>query len=530
MKICFIADTSSLHTYRWVTYFAKKGHEISIISLKKPVFDYKGIDIHLLKKIKFLPNSINFPFLLFQLWKIKRHIKPNVFHALGSSNGWLAAVIGLSPLIITFADPGIFSIPYIKKLPKIYKILNKYSIKKAKLLVCDGWNVKRAMINLGADLEKIKIVRYGIDLEKFKPLSDSDKPQKDYKVVISTKPLRKESDVETLIKAVPEILKAVPKTRFIIIGDGDQKENLINLAEFLKVSDAINFTGNVSSNKIPSFLNSANTFVNTSLIDTGLASSTAEAMACEIPMVVSDSGDNRIWIEDEFIFSLKDSHSLASKVIYLLKNEDFKTKIRRRKVISEINDYSKEMKKMEKLYLGFSSLEHPHRPFLIDEISSFQPRDILEIGCGYGPNLFWLSKKFPNAKIRGIDINPKIIKEGKKFLKDIPNVNLVVINANEINYFGENSFDIVFSDAALMYVNPSEIKEVIQKMIWVAKKAVILVDWHSEEPEKYNSHIGNWTRNYRELFGNKVHLTKIKEEMWPNKDWIKFGYIIKYVK
>ncbi|MCH8326863.1 MAG: hypothetical protein IIB83_09950 [Bacteroidetes bacterium] len=116
MTICFLADVSSIHTYKWVIYFAKKEHEISIISLKKPTFDYKGINIHLLKKIKFLPNSINFLFLLFQSWKIKRNIKPDVFHALGSSNGWLATVIGLSPLIITIADPGIFSIPFLQTL------------------------------------------------------------------------------------------------------------------------------------------------------------------------------------------------------------------------------------------------------------------------------------------------------------------------------------------------------------------------------------------------------------------------------
>lgn len=174
-------------------------------------------------------------------------------------------------------------------------------------------------------------------------------------LVISTKPLRSESDIGTLIKAVPHILKEVPEARFIIIGDGGQKESLINLAKSLKVSEVIDFVGNVSSDKIPWLLNSADVFVNTSLIDTGLAASTAEAMACGLPIVVSDSGDNKLWIKNGingFIFPLRDFEALAEEIICLLKNEYLRKKVCKtnREMIMETNDYHKEMDKMEKIY------------------------------------------------------------------------------------------------------------------------------------------------------------------------------------
>ena len=192
---------------------------------------------------------------------------------------------------------------------------------------------------------------------------------------------------------------------------------------------------------------------------------------------------------------------------------------------------------MEKIYKGFSSLDHPHRPMLIEEINTFQPQSVLEIGCGYGPNLFWLSKKLPNAKIEGIDINPKEIEKGIEYLEEssiysTEFIRLSVGSANCLQQFKDKSFDVVFTDAVLMYINPDEIKRVIQEMIRITKKAIIIVDWYSKGPDTYNSHIGNWTRDYQALLKQfiseeQIEIVKIKEEWWPNEDWQKFGYIIK---
>jgi glycosyltransferase involved in cell wall biosynthesis len=364
MKICYLADASSIHTYRWVTYFSEKGHEVRLISFKPPRFDYKGVDIFLIKKIKESPQTIshffNFLPILFQINKLKKHIKSDIFHALSSSKGWFAALTNLKPLIFTIADPGILPIPHQRKLPFIYKILNKYTIKKSDLLVCDGENIKSALIKFGAPSDKIKIIRYGVDIEKFKP----QKAKKDFKnelfpfndkIIISVKPLRKECDVETLIRAISAVLKEIPEAKFLVIGDGEEKENLIDLSKSLGVFSAVKFMGWVSPEDLPDYFNVAKIFVCTSLVETGLASSTAEAVACGIPVVVSDSGDNKIFIKDGengFIFPLKDSETLAKKLIALLKNENLWQKfyLAHRKWIEKNNNYQKEMEKMEKIY------------------------------------------------------------------------------------------------------------------------------------------------------------------------------------
>ncbi|MDI6602614.1 MAG: glycosyltransferase family 4 protein [Patescibacteria group bacterium] len=364
MKICYLADADSIHTYRWITYFSKKGHKVSLISFKPPCFDYQGVDIFLIKKIKNSPRTsshfLNFLPILFQINKLKNQIKPDLFHALSSSKGWFAALLGFKPLIFTIADPGIFSIPFQRKLPKIYKILNRYALKKADLLVCDGENTRKAMIEFGANPQKIKIIRYGVDTEKFKPEKPNQELKNkfftsDDKIIISVKPLRKECDVESLIRAIPSVLKEVPEAKFLIVGDGEEKEKLISLSKSLGISSAIKFVGWVLSEDLPKYFNIAKIFVCTSLVETGLASSTAEAMACGVPIVVSDSGDNKIFIKDGengFIFPPRGSEILAEKLIVLLKSESLWQKfyLAHRKWIEENNNYQKEMEKMEKIY------------------------------------------------------------------------------------------------------------------------------------------------------------------------------------
>ena len=339
MKICFIANANSIHTYRWVKFFANKGHTISIISLTEPTFNYKDIKVFALKRMTnrsgLVSHLLNFVPFVQQIVKLKSQIKADVFHALGSSNGLLASAANCEPLLFTIADPGLFS------------FTNKYPIKKANLLVCDGENTKQAMIKLGANPGKIKMIRYGVDVEKFKRhriINDSN-------IIISTKPLRIESDVATLIKAIPIILQAVPEATFHIVGDGDQKQNLIKLAKTLNVSDHIIFFGNVDDDTMLYHLSVADIFVNTSLADTGLAATTTEAMACGVPVVVSKVGDNKMWIGNQYLFPPKDQYELAMRIFYTLIHKD--VKLHYRKVVEEYFNYHKEMAKMEKLYLNY---------------------------------------------------------------------------------------------------------------------------------------------------------------------------------
>ena len=185
---------------------------------------------------------------------------------------------------------------------------------------------------------------------------------------------------------------------------------------------------------------------------------------------------------------------------------------------------------------------HPHRPFLVERISKFSPNSILEIGCNCGPNLYLLAKKFPDAEIIGIDINSMAVQKGNEWLAQvgISNVKLLEGKADELGQFRDRSFDVVFADAVLIYIGPDKIKDVIKNMIRITRRALILMEWHCFEPQSKDPyglgvyHLGHWKRDYVALLkqfdrDEHIHVTKITEKIWPEKNWSEVGAIIEVV-
>jgi len=191
----------------------------------------------------------------------------------------------------------------------------------------------------------------------------------------------------------------------------------------------------------------------------------------------------------------------------------------------------------------WNSQNHGHRPFLIEKISSFSPiSSILEIGCNCGPNLYLLARKFPAAQIIGIDINPIAVQKGNEWLarEGISNVKLSVGKADELEQFQDKSFDVVFTDAVLIYVGPDKIKEVMKDMIRVARRALVLMEWHCFQPQHkdpggfgvYDQ--GHWKRDYVALLkqfvpAEQIRVTKIPEDIWPDENWKTLGAIVEVV-
>jgi ubiquinone/menaquinone biosynthesis C-methylase UbiE len=106
---------------------------------------------------------------------------------------------------------------------------------------------------------------------------------------------------------------------------------------------------------------------------------------------------------------------------------------------------------------------------------------------------------------------------------------LFVGRADNLERFPDKSFDVVFTDAVLMYIGADKIGKVAKELQRVAKKAIILVEHHSKQEsslgrvkEKY------WLRDYAKLFqplSHQISTTKIPAEIWGG-NWGKLGYII----
>ena len=370
MRICYIGDLSNIHTRRWVRFFGNSGHDVHVISTK-PAGKVELSDVKVYWLLSHRTGSYlmdlilgfsSIPAHVCKLRRLFREIHPDVVHIHYLNEAAVFALLtGFRPIVLTAWGSDILLSP---EKSWIRRQTVKYTLKRLNLMTCDADHMKQKMVSLGADPDKVKLIFFGTDVQRFHPgrrdpslrerLAPGDAP-----VVISTRKLEPIYDIETLIRAVPGVLARFPTARFWIGGSGPLAESLRALAAKLGVDDSVRFLGALSEEELPAYLASSDVYVSTAVSDAGIAASTAEAMACGTPVVITDVAANSEWVENGkqgFLVRARDAHMLGESIARLLESPDLRVRMGRaaRQVIVERNNLQKEMLKMEGLYQELS--------------------------------------------------------------------------------------------------------------------------------------------------------------------------------
>lgn len=361
MKLLYCAAANSVHSVRWIQYFVERGHEVSWISLAPPGKEAED----LIPKTKFYqinPSPLadingrfafrHIPSAVRQAKKILKDTQPDLVHAHSiGTYGLVAALAGFHPLVFTVWGSDIL-------LPRgLKKRLVQHILRQGDYVTYDGYNAEKKLIELGVEEKKIQQVRFGIDLTRFESLRGREEREGPLKVV-SLRNLEPLYDVESAVRAAALVLEEAPETEFIIAGDGRERERLQDLAKELGLEKKVKFIGRYDPQTLPHILSEVDIYVSTSLSESGLAASTSEAMAAGLPLVVSDSGDNKVWIDPPtggkggFVVQPKNPEVLAEKILYLIKNPRARGEFGayNRRITFQENNYHKEMEKMEEVY------------------------------------------------------------------------------------------------------------------------------------------------------------------------------------
>ena len=99
-------------------------------------------------------------------------------------------------------------------------------------------------------------------------------------------------------------------------------------------------------------------------------------------------------------------------------------------------------------YLKFSDQRTRPSRDLLAQIPISSPRRILDVGCGPGNSTAVLVKRYPDAKVTGIDSSPNMIETAKK--SSLPNMDFAV--ADLVTYVPEQPMDVIFSNAVFHWV------------------------------------------------------------------------------
>jgi glycosyltransferase involved in cell wall biosynthesis len=200
-------------------------------------------------------------------------------------------------------------------------------LKEAKfVLTCVKNNKDYIARTFGEELgHKVEVVYHGVDLETFRPLHGIDKVVD----VLSIGNLIEKKGHRYLIEACGILKRRGVALRCVIIGEGPEKERLINMIKELKLENTVEVANKRPQTELPLLYAKAKIFVLPSIITEngdrdGIPNVLVEAMAMGLPIISSDLPNISELIEnarDGILVRQKDSQAFANAIVDLLNDQ-----------------------------------------------------------------------------------------------------------------------------------------------------------------------------------------------------------------
>jgi glycosyltransferase involved in cell wall biosynthesis len=216
----------------------------------------------------------------------------------------------------------------LKTLPHQF-VMDRMLRSKTDVAVGVSESVREFLINgRSVPLNKTRVVWNGVNLKNFttaEPAKVQAFREKfgimpEQKVIGTVTRLREEKGNRYFIEAAPQVLREFPKARFVIVGDGQLREELEALAKKLNLDGKLHFAGFVS--EVAVALAAMDIYVMASLTE-GFPFALAEAMAAGKTVAVTNVGGMKEMVQHEengLLVPPANSSAMAIALVRLLKN------------------------------------------------------------------------------------------------------------------------------------------------------------------------------------------------------------------
>jgi glycosyltransferase involved in cell wall biosynthesis len=200
-------------------------------------------------------------------------------------------------------------------------------------MVCVSGSVTERLQRIGVSHKKMEIIPNGVDFENFNPNVRSDIRNR---LKIGEEPLITFFGSLTPIKGLPYLFKSIPlikkrlqHAKFLIVGEGYQKNSLMELARKLKIEDSVIFHKYIPHSSMAAYLIETDVVVVPSLMEGG-SLIPLEAMACKTPVVATRVGGIPEIVrngETGILTEPRSPESIAKGIITILNDKSLREKI-----------------------------------------------------------------------------------------------------------------------------------------------------------------------------------------------------------
>lgn len=325
-----------------------RGHQVLVIAAsdrEKPYHTYKdNLTVMRLNSVH-NPMRVNQRFLLFPRFAIIKALnkfRPDIIHAHEPlQTAWAGITYAQRhhiPITLTVHQLPWFAASYLPKIPALRNHVESVLWTYARWLIRHFTSViapSHTTSGLLASVIGIKTITIsnGIDLEKFHPpLSSDDETAtrsrlnlpSNVPIILHVGRLDTDKSVDKVICAAAQAIRE-SEAHLLVVGNGSEKNSLVNLCHSLGISDRVHFTNLISDKQyLSEIYRTATLFITASEIETqGIV--LLEATASGLPIVAVDATCIPEIVHDQISGILAqpgDTGALGDAIIRLLAHPD----------------------------------------------------------------------------------------------------------------------------------------------------------------------------------------------------------------
>jgi glycosyltransferase involved in cell wall biosynthesis len=280
MRICFIGDARSVHTQRWVLWFAEH-HDVALIATQPD----PALAEH---ELAGLPATSRVPGtrLAHSAMLTRRAVRayrPDVVHAhYINEAGWLAAASGARPFVISAWGSDLYRAP---QESAVARRLNPWAARRADFVTCDSEDQARLLRAWGVPSDRVGVIGWGVDRSEFNPevdggaMRDTLDIPREADVILSPRQWLANSNIEAIVAAhalvdgEPHlVLKRLPR------HEPDGGRAVLAAVAASPARDRVHLVEEIDAAALPSLYAAADVVVSLCVTD-GTPMSVLEAMA-----------------------------------------------------------------------------------------------------------------------------------------------------------------------------------------------------------------------------------------------------------
>lgn len=233
------------------------------------------------------------------------------------------------------------------------KRLTRTAYKSANLIACGEKVEKNLTTYFGLPNEQVQVIHNAVKPFKESLIQDSQLEElrmKNYFLVGNIGRLSEQKGMEYFIQSIPIVLKKHPKTKFLIIGSGENKEKLQKMVVNMNLKETVLFLGYRSD--IQNVMSQLDLIVLSSLWE-GLPLTPIEAFSVGKTVVATDvDGTSEIVTkENGILVESKNPIEIANAIILLATNNKKRKMLEENAYLTYLNKFS--FDRFKKKYLDF---------------------------------------------------------------------------------------------------------------------------------------------------------------------------------